>query len=99
MRSHVEISFLQTEVARLEKLARRRGRALALTGGAVIALGITVAFGAGDVRHQLRSCRAKLVESRQALSALARGPHDDNVAPTTARLPIRETGLRFGVAL
>ncbi len=66
-----QLSSLQREVARLDALARRRGRTLAVTGGALLALGVAAAFGVVEVRRQLTSCRAKLVESRQSQSALA----------------------------
>jgi membrane-associated PAP2 superfamily phosphatase len=78
-----ELAFLQNEVARLEALAHRRGRAL-LVAGAMLALGVVVGFGEVHVRQQLVSCRARLVESRQALSALARAPRDATVAPAAS---------------
>jgi hypothetical protein len=87
-----ELAFLRREVARLEALARRRGRALGAAGGAMLALGMAIVFGAVDVRHRLLSCRAKLVESRQGLSALARADRDATGAPATAAHPVREAG-------
>jgi hypothetical protein len=67
-----ELSSLRQQVARLDTLARRRGRLLAVGGGTLLALGLATASGVVDFRQQLASCRAKLVESRQSLSALAR---------------------------
>jgi hypothetical protein len=81
-----QLSSLQSEVARLDALARRRGRTLAVTGGALLALGLAAAFGVVEVRRQLTSCRAKLVESRQSQSALARAgetPDGSTAAATT----------------
>src|SRR4029450_7299738 len=90
-----ELSFLQGEVARLETLARRRGRALAPAGGARLALGMAFPCGAIDVRHQLLSCRSKLVESRQALSALA-ARRDASIAPPSSNRAIPEGSRRRG---
>ena len=67
---------LHARVARLEALARRRGRALAVTAVALLALGVAAAFGVVGVHRQLASCRARLVESRQGHSALARAGGD-----------------------
>lgn len=67
-----ELASLRQQVAHLEALSRRRGRMLAVGGGTLLALGLAAASGVVDVRQQLASCRAKLVESRQSLSALAR---------------------------
>jgi len=95
-----ELAHLQGEVVRLEALANRRGWALALAGGAILALGMAVALGAVDVRHELLSCRAKLVESREGLSALARAHRDATDAPAVASHSTRvPRNTRFTVAM
>jgi hypothetical protein len=70
---------LRQQVASLEACARLRGRVLGVLGGVLLALGVAAALGVVDVRQQLVSCRAKLVESRQAHSALVHG--DAGAAP------------------
>jgi len=96
-----ELSHLQNEVAHLKALANRRGRALVLAGGTILALGMAVVFGAVDVRHELRSCRAKLVESRQGLSALASARRGETVvAPAVTSHPAQEPrGTRPTIAM
>jgi hypothetical protein len=68
-----ELTTLRQHVVSLETRVRRRGRVLAVLGAVLAALGIAAGFGVFDVQQQLASCRAKLVESRQAHSALVRG--------------------------
>ena len=77
-----ELSSLRQQVARLEAIARRRGRLLGITACALLALSLAAASGVVDVQRQLASCRTKLVESRESLSALAR--RDAGVTPHTA---------------
>ena len=55
---------------------------LAMAGGALLALSLAAASGFVDVQRQLASCRTKLVESRESLSALAR--RDTGVTPHAA---------------
>jgi hypothetical protein len=69
-----ELSALRDQVARLDALARRRGRqlhALLVAGASLLALGVCFGTGFTQVRHQLSSCRARLLESRQESSAVA----------------------------
>ena len=69
-----ERSLLHGEVARLDALAERRLRLLrvfGVAGGALLVVGICVGAGVTQLRQQLSSCRARLVESRQESSALA----------------------------
>lgn len=80
---HTDLSSLQRRVAHLEGVARVRGRALAIASAALIGLGTMAILGA-DARHQLTSCQEKLVESRQAHSALARADGDGAFAPASA---------------
>jgi len=72
-----DLTSLRHHVASLEARVRRRGRLVAGLGTLLLGIGIAAAFGVIDVRQQLVSCRAKLVESRQAHSALV---HDDGDA-------------------
>ena len=61
-------------MARLDALARRRGRqlhALLVAGASLLALGVCFGTGFTQLRHQLSSCRARLLESRQESSAVA----------------------------
>lgn len=67
-------SSLRDEIARLDTLARRRlrlVRVLSVASAAMLALGVCVGAGLTQVRHQLSSCRARLIESRQESSAIA----------------------------
>ena len=73
-----DLRSLHRHVASLEARVRRRGRLVAGLGTLLLGLGVAAAFGVVDVRHQLVSCRAKLVESRQVHSALV---HDDGDRP------------------
>jgi 3D (Asp-Asp-Asp) domain-containing protein len=70
-----ESSSLHAQVARLEALARRRTRQLRIvlaTGGALLVLGVCFGVaGLTQLRQQLSSCRARLLESRQESSAIA----------------------------
>jgi hypothetical protein len=69
-----ELSSLHDQVARLDALARRRGRqlrALLAIGTALLALDIGFGTGFAGLQQQLTSCRARLVESRQESSAIA----------------------------
>jgi 3D (Asp-Asp-Asp) domain-containing protein len=70
-----ESSSLHDQVARLEALARRRTRQLRILlaiGGALLVLGVCFgAAGLTQLRQQLSSCRARLLESRQESSAIA----------------------------
>jgi 3D (Asp-Asp-Asp) domain-containing protein len=70
-----ESSSLHDQVARLEVLARRRTRQLRIliaTGGALLVLGVCFgAAGLTQLRRQLSSCRARLVESGRESSAIA----------------------------
>src|SRR5262245_41871581 len=71
-----ELTILRGRVARLETLARWRGRVLAVAAGTMLALGVATVVARVDGSRQLESCRAKLVESRQAHSALASADGD-----------------------
>jgi 3D (Asp-Asp-Asp) domain-containing protein len=69
-----ELSALHDQVARLDALARRRGRqlhALLVAGASLLALGVCFGTGFTQLRGQLSSCRARLLESRQESSAVA----------------------------
>jgi hypothetical protein len=69
-----ELSSLHDRVARLDALARRRGRQIRLllvAGGTLLALGVCFGTGFSQLREQLSSCHARLIESRQENSALA----------------------------
>jgi hypothetical protein len=66
-----ELGSLRQRVALLESRVRWRGRMLGITTGALLALGVISALGGIDVRRQLASCRARLVESGQSHTALA----------------------------
>jgi hypothetical protein len=67
-----ELTSLRQHVVSLEARVRWRGRVLVGLGTVLLGLGVAAAFGVVDVRQQLTSCRAKLVESRQVHSALVR---------------------------
>jgi len=71
-----DLASLRRHVASLEARVRRRGRLAAGLGTLLLGIGLATAFGVVDVRQQLVSCRAKLVESRQAHSALVRDDGD-----------------------
>src|SRR5262245_13061023 len=71
-----DLTSLRRHVASLEARARWRGRLATGLGTLLLGIVIAAAFGAVDVRQQLVSCRAKLVESRQAHSALVRDDGD-----------------------
>src|SRR5262245_60208209 len=79
-----ELAVLRRHVARLETVARWRGRALAITTGIMLALGGAAVVARVDGSKQLESCRAKLVESRQAHSALASAGGDAMAARVSA---------------
>jgi hypothetical protein len=69
-----ELSALRDQVAQLDALARRRGRqlhALLVAGASLLALGVCFGTGFTQLRHQLTSCRARLLESHQESSAVA----------------------------
>jgi hypothetical protein len=88
-----ELSSLHDRVARLDALARRRGRQirlLLLAGGTVLALGVCFGTGLTQLRQQLSSCHEKLIESRQESSALAAA--DGNVHRATTSEPVRSPG-------
>jgi hypothetical protein len=67
-----ELTSLRQHLVSLEARVRWRGRVLVGLGTVLLGLGVAAAFGVVDVRQQLTSCRAKLVESRQVHSALVR---------------------------
>jgi hypothetical protein len=69
-----ELASLHDRMARLDALARRRGRQLRLllvTGGTLLALGLCFGTGLSRLRQQLSSCHERLIESRHENSALA----------------------------
>jgi hypothetical protein len=69
-----ELSSLHDRVARLDALARRRGRQirmLLVAGGTLLALGVCFGTGFSQLRQQLSSCHERLIESRRESSALA----------------------------
>jgi 3D (Asp-Asp-Asp) domain-containing protein len=78
---------LHDQVARLEALARRRTRQLRIllaTGGALLVLGVCFGVaGLTQLRQQLSSCRASLLESRQESSAIAAGDGGTRRAATS----------------
>jgi len=77
---------MRDELARLQAIVRRRRHALGAVGVALLALGACAGVGVTRLWQQLGSCRAKLVESRQELSALARADGD------TRRASLEEPG-------
>lgn len=88
-----QLSSLHDRVARLDALARRRGRQIRLllvAGGTLIALGVCFETGLTQLRQQLSSCHEKLIESRQESSALAAA--DGNVHRATTSEPVRSPG-------
>ncbi len=78
----LQLSALEAEVVRLRAAARWRGRALAAVGAGLLALGMGAGAGLVDVGERLASCRANLMQSRQAHIALASAPDDAAVAPS-----------------
>ncbi len=76
-----DLSALRDEITRLTLRARRRGRLLGVLAGTLLALVAAAGSGVVDIRQQLASCRAKLVESRQAHSALVHGDADPFGSP------------------
>jgi hypothetical protein len=83
-----ELSALRDQVARLDALARRRGRqlhALLVAGASLLALGVCFGTGFTQIRHQLSSCRARLLESRQESSAVASTDGGTRHASTSRR--------------
>jgi hypothetical protein len=91
-----ELSSLHFRVDHLERVARIRGRALAVASLALLGLATVAVLGA-DTQRQLMSCREKLVESRQSKSALARAGEetgrDARMAPVAAPRPVAATPL------
>jgi len=66
-----DLSSIRDELARLRALVRWRRQVLGVVGVGLLALGACAGVGVTRLWQQLGSCRAKLVESRQELSALA----------------------------
>ena len=96
-----DLFSLHDRVARLDALARRRGRqvrALLVAGGALLALGVCVGTGFSQLRQQLSSCHARLIEYHHESSALAAAnevPH--RAATREAVRALRRAGGGTGV--
>ena len=88
-----ELSSLHDRVARLDALARRRGRQIRLllvAGGTLLVLFACFGTGFTQLRQELSSCHDKLIESRQESSAIAAA--DGIMHRATTSEPVRSRG-------